>query len=122
MDKNVFKQFQHRRRKRRVRKKVFGSVERPRMSVYRSLRHMYVQLIDDDNGATLVAASTLTKEVADQCKQTGNRQAATLVGQVLARKALDIGIHQVRFDRNGMKYHGRIQAMAEAARKAGLVF
>jgi len=124
MDKHKFKDFQHRRRKRRVRKKVTGEADRPRLTVFRSLRHIYAQLVDDDNGVTLMSASTLNKEVADQCnnKGTANVEAATLVGQELARKAMAVGIRQVRLDRNGYKYHGRVKAMAEAARKAGLVF
>jgi large subunit ribosomal protein L18 len=123
MDKHKFKNFQHHRRKRRVRKKVTGEPDRPRLTVFRSLRHMYVQLVDDDNGATLMSASTLNKEVADQCvKGTANVEAAALVGRELARKAMAVGIRQVRLDRNGYKYHGRVKAMAEAARKAGLVF
>lgn len=123
MDKHKFNNFQHQRRKRRVRKKVSGEADRPRLTVFRSLRHMYAQLVDDDNGVTLMSASTLNKEVADQCsKGTANVAAATLVGQELARKAMAVGIRQVRLDRNGYKYHGRIKAMAEAARKAGLVF
>jgi large subunit ribosomal protein L18 len=123
MDKNKFKNLQHQRRKKRVRKKITGEAERPRLTVFRSLRHVYAQLIDDDNGVTLMATSTLNKEVADQCKKgTGNVEAASLVGQELARKAMAVGIRQVRLDRNGYKFHGRVKAVAEAARKAGLVF
>jgi large subunit ribosomal protein L18 len=123
MDKHKFKNFQHQRRKRRVRKKVVGDAERPRLTMFRSLRHMYAQLIDDDNGTTLMSVSTLSKEVADQCRKgTGNVEAATLVGRELTRKALAVGIRQIRLDRNGYKYHGRVKAMADAARKAGLVF
>jgi len=123
MDKHKFKNFQHQRRKRRVRKKVVGDADRPRLTVFRSLRHIYAQLIDDDNGATLMSASTLNKEVADQCKKgTANIEAASLVGRELARKAMAVGIRQVRLDRNGYKFHGRVKAMAEAARKTGLVF
>ena len=123
MDKRKIKNSQHLRRKRRVRKKVAGDADRPRLTVFRSLRHIYAQLIDDDNQTTLMSASTLHKEVVDQCnKGTANIEAATLVGQELARKAMAVGIRQVRLDRNGYKYHGRVKAMAEAARKAGLVF
>ena len=123
MDKHKFKNFQHQRRKRRVRKKVVGDAERPRLTMFRSLRHMYAQLIDDDNGTTLMSVSTLSKEVADQCRKgTGNVEAATLVGRELTRKALAVGIRRIRLDRNGYKYHGRVKAMADAARKAGLVF
>lgn len=123
MDTCKFKNFQHRRRKRRVRKKIAGEADRPRLTVFRSLRHTYAQLVDDDNGVTLMAANTAQKEIADQCtKGTANVKAATLVGKELARKAMAVGIRQVRLDRNGYKYHGRIKAMAEAAREAGLVF
>jgi len=123
MDKHKFKNFQHRRRKRRVRKNVTGEADRPRLTVFRSLRHIYAQLVDDDNGVTLMSVSTLNKEVADQCqKGTANVEAAVLVGRELARKAMAVGIRQVCLDRNGYKYHGRVKAMAEAARKAGLLF
>lgn len=123
MDKHKFKNSQHNRRKQRVRKKVSGEADRPRLTVFRSLRHIYAQLVDDDNGVTLMSASTLQKEVSDQCtKGTANIEAATLVGKELARKAITVGIRQVRLDRNGYKYHGRVKAMAEAARETGLVF
>ncbi len=111
------------RRKHHVRKKVVGTAERPRLSVFRSNRHIYAQLIDDMAGATLVAASTKGKELHDQqLAHTCNRKAAEAVGEVLARKALDVGIKAVCFDRGPYKYHGRIKALADAARKAGLVF
>jgi large subunit ribosomal protein L18 len=110
------------RRKHHVRKKVIGTAERPRLSVFRSNRHLYAQLIDDTAGATLVAASTKSKQLHDQLPHTCNRQAAEAVGEVLARKALDVGIKAVCFDRGPYKYHGRIKALADAARKAGLAF
>lgn len=122
MDKQKNKQKQLGRRKGRVRKKVYGDAERPRLTVFRSLRHIYAQIIDDDNGATLVAASTLSEKLSDEVKNASNAVAAAQIGECLARKAIDIGIHQVRFDRNGCKFHGRIKALAMAARKAGLVF
>jgi len=110
------------RRKYHVRKKVFGTPERPRLSVFRSNRHIYAQVIDDVAGATLVAASTRSKALRDQLQKTGNKQAAEIVGEAIAKQALGVGIKCVCFDRNRYKYHGRVKALAEAARKAGLVF
>ncbi len=119
MDKNKFLSKRWSRRKARVRKKVDGSVDRPRLTVFRSLRHVYAQVIDDVNGVTLVAASTVSEKLGDKA---GNVAAAEKVGEAVARKAIDVGIHQVRFDRNGYKYHGRVKALADAARKGGLTF
>ena len=113
---------QWQRRKNRVRKKVIGTAQQPRMTVFRSLRNVYVQVIDDINAVTLVSASTKAKDYAGDAKKTGNKDAAGKVGEDVARKALAMGIRQVRFDRNGYQYHGRVKALAEAARKAGLVF
>jgi len=110
------------RRKRHVRKKVVGTPERPRLSVFRSNRHVYAQLIDDTAGATLVAASTRSKALQDQVPQTGNQKAAEVVGETLAKMALDVGIKCACFDRNRYKYHGRVKSLAEAARKTGLAF
>jgi large subunit ribosomal protein L18 len=110
------------RRKHHVRKKVFGTPERPRLSVFRSNRHIYAQLVDDTAGVTLVAASTKGKLLRDQLPRAGNRKAAEAVGEVLAKKALDVGIKFVCFDRNRYKYHGRVKSLADAARKAGLAF
>ena len=110
------------RRKRRIRKKIYGDPDRPRLAVFRSLRHMYVQIIDDENNVTLVSASTLDKNFSDKGKPAGNIAAAEMVGNEIVRKATALGIRQVRFDRKGYKYHGRVRALAEAARKAGLVF
>lgn len=110
------------RRKHHVRKKVFGTAERPRLSVFRSNRQIYAQLIDDTAGATLVAASSMTKVMREQLERAGNRKAAEAVGEVLAKKALDVGIKCVCFDRGSYKYHGRVKSLADAARKAGLVF
>ncbi len=120
MDKSKFKNIKRQRRKLRVRKKVTGSSSCPRLTVFRSLRHMYAQIIDDQAGCTLVSASTATVDVNGQYK--GNVASATMVGEALARKAQEVGIRQVSFDRNGYRYHGRIKALADAARKAGLVF
>ncbi len=110
------------KRKVRVRKKVLGSTERPRLNVFRSAKHMYAQLIDDTTGKTLVAASTLSKDLAGDLGYTGNVDAAKKVGAAIAQKALAANITQVVFDRNGFLYHGRIKALADAARESGLSF
>lgn|SRR5690606_20930106 len=111
-----------RRRQLRVRRKIRGTSERPRLSVYRSLRHMYAQLIDDDAGVTLVAASTLEPALRGREGGTGNVEAAREVGRILGQRALEKGIVRVVFDRGGNKYHGRVRAVAEGAREAGLQF
>ena len=108
------------RRKYRVRKTVFGTAERPRLSVYRSLKNIYAQIIDDDRGVTLCQASSQDKELRAGVGQGGNKAAATAVGKALAARAKACGIAQVVFDRNGRKYHGRIKTLAEAARQEGL--
>jgi large subunit ribosomal protein L18 len=110
------------RRRNHVRKKVIGTRERPRLSVFRSNRHIYAQIIDDTAGVTLVAASTQLKALRELLAKTGNKQAAEAVGDTLAKKALDVGIKCVCFDRNRFKYHGRVKSLADAARKAGLAF
>ncbi len=107
-------------RHRRVRKKVVGIPLRPRLDVFRSLNHIYVQLIDDSQGHTLVAASTLDPEVRDSINGMSKTEKAKVVGTLIAEKALNRGIKQVVFDRGGYKYHGRIKALAEASRQAGL--
>ena len=110
------------RRKYHVRKKVFGTPDRPRLSVFRSSRHVYAQIIDDIAGATLVSASTRDKSLQDQLSGGGNKKAAQVLGEAVAKQALGVGIKCVCFDRNRYKFHGRIKALAEAARKAGLAF
>jgi len=110
------------RRRHHVRKKVFGTAERPRLSVFRSNRNIYAQLIDDTAGVTLVATSTMTKAMREQLSRGANRKAAEAIGEVLAKKALDVGIKCVCFDRGSYKYHGRVKSLADAARKAGLAF
>ncbi len=110
------------RRHRRVRKKVFGTPERPRLSVYGSLNHIYAQIIDDMKGHTLVAASTLDKELKAEIKHGGNVESAKKVGQLIAKRAIEKGIKKVVFDRGGFRYHGRIKALADAAREGGLEF
>jgi large subunit ribosomal protein L18 len=108
------------RRKRRVRKKVFGTPERPRLSIYRSNKHIYSQVIDDVAGKTLVSASTLSREFKGSLKSTATVEAATQVGTLLARKALKANVIRVVFDRNRYRYHGRVRAVATAAREGGL--
>ncbi len=108
-------------RKKRVRRGVRGTDNRPRLSVYRSSKHFYVQVISDQSGQTLLAASTLSNEF-DQTKKISGVDAAKAVGTLIARKCQERGIERVVFDRNGFLYHGRIQAVAEAAREAGLQF
>ena len=110
------------KRHKRVRAKIKGSAETPRLSVYRSLNHIYAQLIDDVKGNTLCAASTLEKEVAAQVKDLSKSEAAKVVGKAVAEKALKLGIKEVVFDRGGYLYTGRVQALAEGAREAGLEF
>lgn len=106
----------------RVRKKVFGTPERPRLSVYRSLKHIYAQVIDDTRGVTLAAASTLSPEIREQVNGKKNMDAARLVGRLIAEKAKARGITKVVFDRGGYMYHGRLAALADAAREQGLEF
>jgi large subunit ribosomal protein L18 len=109
------------RRKMHIRKVVRGSTARPRLSVYRSANHIYAQIINDDNGTTLASASTQSSEIAHDGHK-GNIGAATKVGALIAQKAIEAGITTVTFDRNGFLYHGRVQALATAAREAGLKF
>jgi large subunit ribosomal protein L18 len=121
---NVSKERQvaRKKRQRRVRKKVVGSVERPRLCVFRSSKHIYAQIVEDVTGKTLAAASTVAKGVDDSVKYSGNVEAAKVVGKKIAEKALANDIKQVVFDRNGFLYHGRVKALADAAREAGLTF
>jgi len=110
------------RRKARIRKKVFGSQERPRLTIFRTASHMYAQIVDDVTGTTLVAASTLSPELKSHEGHKGNIEAAKAVGRLLAERALAASVGKVVFDRNGFLYHGRVQALAESAREAGLDF
>ncbi len=116
------KSIARRRRHNRVRKKLSGTAERPRLSVFRSLRHIYAQIIDDEIGHTLVSASTSDSEMTEQIEGLNKTDQAQLVGKVLAERALAKGVNQVVFDRSGYKYHGRIKALAEGSREAGLKF
>ncbi|MCR4436246.1 MAG: 50S ribosomal protein L18 [Clostridiales bacterium] len=106
----------------RVRKKVKGNSERPRLNVFRSLKHIYAQIIDDTTGNTLVAASTLDEALKGKIKFGGNKEAAKEVGKLIAVKAAEKGIKGVVFDRGGYIYHGRVKELAEAARESGLEF
>lgn len=110
------------RRQVRVRRKVLGTVARPRLCVFRSAKHIYAQIIEDVTGKTLVSASSVVPEVVDADTSTGNIAAAKAVGTAIAKKALANNINQVVFDRNGFLYHGRVKALADAAREAGLSF
>jgi large subunit ribosomal protein L18 len=108
------------KRHERVRKIISGTPERPRLSVYKSLNHIYAQIIDDVHGVTIASASSLEKEFGQDCG--GNKEAAKKIGQTVAKKALEKGIKSVVFDRSGYGYHGRIQELAEGAREGGLEF
>ena len=107
---------------RRIRNRLAGTAETPRLAVFRSNNHMYAQIIDDTVGNTLVSASTVQKDVKDQLEKTNDVAAAAYLGQVIAKKALDAGIKEVVFDRGGFIYQGKIKALADAAREAGLEF
>lgn len=108
------------RRQRRIRRKISGTAERPRLNVYRSLHHIYAQVIDDVAGHTLVAASTVDKEIAAQLDGKKKQEQAALVGKIVAQRARDAGIEEVVFDRGGYLYHGRVKALADGAREGGL--
>ncbi len=110
------------RRHRRVRSKISGTPERPRLAVFRSVTHIYAQVIDDTSGHTLAAASDLEADIRKQRNGKKKTQVAELVGAAIARKAVDKGVKAVALDRGGFRYHGRIKALAEAARKGGLSF
>ncbi len=111
-----------RRRHRRIRGKVFGTQERPRLNVFRSSQHIYAQVINDWEGETLVSASTIDSEIRPQANGLSKTEQARVVGDAVAERALDKGIKRVVFDRGGYKYHGRVKALAEAARERGLEF
>jgi large subunit ribosomal protein L18 len=110
------------RRQRHVRNRLFGTPERPRLAVFRSSKHIYAQVVNDLNGTTLASASTLDPDVKAQVTYGGNKAAATLVGKAVAERAKQAGIDKICFDRRSYKYHGRVQALADAAREAGLQF
>jgi len=120
MDKQQHKQVRRSRRRTGIRKRVIGTPQRPRLCVYRSLNHMYAQVIDDLAGKTIVSASTLDKE--GRPESPGNTDAAASVGVRIAEKAKAAGVNTVVFDRGGFRFHGRVKALADAARKGGLEF
>ncbi len=122
MIKKTSKNEVRRRKHARVRKKISGTAARPRLCVFRSSRHIYVQLIDDEAGVTLVSASTQDPEIKAETTEGGNVSAAAKVGELVAKRALAKDITTVVFDRGGYLYHGRVAALAEAAREAGLTF
>jgi len=109
-------------RHKRIRKHITGTAERPRLCVFRSSRHIYAQIIDDESGHTLVCASTLEKELRDQIKGIRKTKEAAAIGKLIAQRELEKGIKSVVFDRGGYKYHGRVKALADASREAGLEF
>ena len=121
----IIKESRNKLRKRRhlrVRKKVSGTAERPRLNVFRSCKHIYAQVIDDTRGVTLCSASTLDPELRAKLASTGNRAAAREVGALIAKRAIAKGVRKVVFDRGGYLYHGRVKELADAAREGGLEF
>ncbi len=123
MDKNIKKREARIRRHKRIRKKVHGTAERPRLCVFRSNKHIYAQIIDDEDRVTLVSASSLDKEVISQLDKNATKKTVSrIVGKVIAKRALEKGIENVVFDRGGYLYHGRVKELAEGARENGLKF
>jgi len=110
------------KRKIRIRKRIFGTEQRPRLSVFRSAKHIYAQLVVDSTGSTILAASTLSPEIRAEIGELDKSGAAKKVGQLIGKKAVEKNIHRVVFDRNGFLYHGRIKALADGARESGLEF
>jgi large subunit ribosomal protein L18 len=122
MFKHKDRKEQRQKRHLRVRAKLSGTAERPRLAVYRSEKHIYAQLIDDTKGITLVSASTIDREMRDSTEKPWNVEAAGQVGKLLAKKALEKGISSVVFDRGGFNFHGRVKSLADGAREGGLKF
>ena len=122
MIKTPARKIARKRRHLRIRNKVAGTVEMPRLTVFRSNKHMYAQIIDDVAGHTLCASSTQEKDLAAKLNNTSDVEAAKIVGETIGKKALALGINKVVFDRAGYKYHGKVEALADAAREAGLQF
>jgi large subunit ribosomal protein L18 len=120
--KQINREEKRQNRHQKVRQKINGTPERPRLNVYRSSSHIYAQVIDDTIGHTIVSASTLDKELKGKLESTSNKEAAKAVGELVAKRALEKGIEEVVFDRGGYIYHGRVKELAEAAREAGLKF
>ncbi|NOY78414.1 MAG: 50S ribosomal protein L18 [Calditrichaeota bacterium] len=125
-DKNIKKRLARLKRKKRIRRKVWGTSEKPRLVVFRSAKHIYAQLIDDTTGKTLTGVSTLTKDIrdtlADIRKKEGKVGVSKVVGKAIAERAKKLNIESVVFDRNGFNYHGRVKAVADGAREGGLKF
>ena len=117
-DKNQVRKKRHAR----VRSKISGTTQRPRLNVYRSNKNIYAQIIDDSQGVTLVSASTLDKEIKGSLENASNKDAAKKVGEVIGKRAVDKGITEVVFDRSGYQYHGKVKELADACREAGLKF
>ena len=113
---------QRKRRHNRIRAKIEGTAERPRLNVYRSLENIYAQVINDESGHTVASASTIDREVAKMVSDKNKTEAAQVVGKILAERAKAVGVSQVVFDRGGYRYHGRVKALADASREAGLEF
>ena len=122
MEKNKAKAVRLQRRRNHIRKSVFGSVERPRLAVFRSDKHIYAQVINDFDGHTLASAASTDRKVMGDLPNGGNVEAAKLIGKIIAERALAAGVTKVAFDRGGHYYHGRIKALADAAREGGLKF
>ncbi len=122
MSSSDVKQKARLKRKKRIKKKLVGTPNRPRLSVFRSKKHIYAQLIDDSNGHTLVAASSMEKAVKDYPEYNNKISVATYIGKLIAERAVGKGVKQIVFDRNGFLYHGRIKAVSDGAREAGLEF
>ncbi len=122
MGETAKKELARKRRHRRVRKKVLGTLERPRLCVFKSNRHIYAQVINDETGKTLLALSTLSPEFKEQWGKGNKTGAARIVGQILGKKVKEAHIQRVIFDRGGFKYHGRVKALADGAREGGLDF
>ncbi len=122
MKRELIKSIRQQRRVKRVRKKIHGTADYPRLAVSRSARQIYAQLINDEDGRTLCALGSRSKELSGQFEHGGNAKAASAVGKALGEKAKQLGIEHVRFDRRGRRFHGRVKALAEAVREAGVKF
>lgn len=125
-DKNIKKRLARLKRKRRIRRKVFGTPEKPRLAVFKSAKHIYAQLVDDRNGKTITGVSTLSKELQESIKEIHKKEGkvgvSKLIGKTIAERAKKLNIESVVFDRNGFIFHGRVKAVAEGAREGGLKF
>jgi large subunit ribosomal protein L18 len=122
MSQKNMREIARQKRKRRIRKKIFGTEHRPRLSVFRSAKHIYAQLVIDTTGSTILAASTLSPEIRAEIGELKKSDAAKKVGEYIGRKAVEKNIRRIIFDRNGYLYHGRVKALAEGARESGLEF